>query len=196
MASVAQCAGAGPGPPALRVRAAGPDDVAWSRPLRWASGKAGAPGTVRGLVPTHACLWDGDSSGGLACGDLTGPLPWGSDAPAPAVPWSGETWGDPAAGAAAAAARDARDGGEIRRGRVSRPRRRRRRPWAGGCAQRSVRDRPGSRFRSRSPCARPAAARILPGTRGTRRPTARNARLGAIRAPRQLSLAPGFPAAG
>ena len=34
MGSVVQCAGAGPGPPAPRVRAAGPDDVAWCRPLR------------------------------------------------------------------------------------------------------------------------------------------------------------------
>ena len=34
MASAVQCAGAGPGPPAPRVSAAGPDDVAWCRPLR------------------------------------------------------------------------------------------------------------------------------------------------------------------
>lgn len=43
MASVVQCAGAGPGPPAPRVRAAGPDDVARCRPPGEPPGKPAPP---------------------------------------------------------------------------------------------------------------------------------------------------------
>lgn len=90
VASAALCAGAGWALP-RELRAAGPDDVAWQRLVRGASGKPGAAGTARGLVPTRvsSLAGAGDSGGGgggLARGDLTGPLPWGSDAPAPAVP--------------------------------------------------------------------------------------------------------------
>lgn len=47
-----------------------------------------------------------------------------------------------------------------------------------------------------SPCARPAAARILPGARGARPRTARNARLGAVRAPAAALIGSAVPRCG
>lgn len=85
--------------------------------------------------------------------------------------------------AAAAAAPEPRHGGEIRRGRASRPRRRGRRrqrpPWAGGRAQRSVSDGRGSHLRSASlPRLRSPAHSLVhpdgsspPDARGHRRPS-------------------------
>lgn len=75
--------------PFPRVRVAGPHDVAWQRPHRCDCREPGAAGTARGLVRTRVCLEAGSrdsGSGGPACGDPTRPLPWESDAPAPAVP--------------------------------------------------------------------------------------------------------------
>lgn len=54
-ARVVLCAGAELGTPP-GVRAAGPDDVAWQRPLWCDSREAGAAGTARGLVLACVCL--------------------------------------------------------------------------------------------------------------------------------------------